>query len=151
MIELEGRPIEIYDLYPTAKATPNEKIVFKDLPRAVDDATIINFLNDQPGIFVKSCVIWARIRDDNNKLTSLYSGDRFVFVKGLFSPALPVTALLDYNKARIWRKSQEKACLRCRQIDHTTIQTNKCGAFISDLNTVTIRSPPKYFMQLLQM
>ena len=141
LIELEGRPIEIYDLYPTAKAIPNEKIVFKDLPPAVDDATIINYLNDQPGIIVKSGVIWARIRDDNNKLTSLYSGDRFVFVKGLFSPALPVTALLDYNRARIWHKSQEKACLRCRQIDHTTIQTNKCGAFTSDLNTVTIRSP----------
>ena len=69
LIELEGRPIEIYDLYPTAKAIPNEKIVFKDLPPAVDDATIINFLNDQLGIFVKSGVIWARIRDDNNKLT----------------------------------------------------------------------------------
>ena len=69
MIELEGRPIEIHDLYPTSKVIPNEKIVFKDLPPAVDDTTIIQYLNKQPGIFVKSGVIWARIRDENNRLT----------------------------------------------------------------------------------
>ena len=141
LIKLEGRPIEIYDVYPTAKAISNEKIVFKDLPPAVDDATIIQLWNDQPGIFVKCGVIWARIRDNNNKLTPLYSGDIFEFVKGLLSPALTVTILLDYNRARIWHKSQENACLRCRQIDHTTIQTNKCGAITSYINTETIRSP----------
>ena len=90
---------------------------------------------------MKSGVIWAQIRDENNRLTHLDSGDRFVFVKGMFSPALPVTALLDFNRARIWHKSQEKACLRCRQIDHTTIQTSMCSAYTSESDTVTIRSP----------
>ena len=33
MIELEGRSIEIHDLYPTSKIIPNEKIFFKDLPQ----------------------------------------------------------------------------------------------------------------------
>ena len=140
-IELEGRAIEIYDLYPTSKIIPNEKIIFKDLPPGVNDTTIINFLSEQPGIFVKSGVVWARIRDNNNLLTPLYSGDRFVFVNGLFSPALPSTSLRDSNRARIWHKSQEKACLRCREIYHSTTQTNKCGAFTSDQNIITIRSP----------
>ena len=98
MIELEGRPIEMHDLYPTSNVVPNDKIVFKDLPPAVDITTIIQYLN-------KSGVIWTQIRDENNRLTPLYSGDRFVFVKGLFSPALPVTALREFNRARIWHES----------------------------------------------
>ena len=38
-IELEGRLIEIHDLYPTSKIIPNEKIIFKDLPPGVNDTT----------------------------------------------------------------------------------------------------------------
>ena len=45
MSELEGRPIEIHDLNPTSKVVPNDKIVFKDLPPAVHDTTIIQYRN----------------------------------------------------------------------------------------------------------
>ena len=38
-------------------------------PPDVDNTAIIQLLNECPDIFVKSCVFWARIRDDNNRLT----------------------------------------------------------------------------------
>ena len=44
VIELEGRAIEIHDLYPTSKIISNENILFKDLPPGVNDTTIIIFL-----------------------------------------------------------------------------------------------------------
>ena len=70
--------IELHDHYPTTKTIPNEKIIFKDLPYDVNNAEIIDFLKNQPGIYVKSDVISARIRDNSNNLTQYYSGDRYV-------------------------------------------------------------------------
>ena len=76
-------------------------------------------------------------------ITILSTDYIYIYIYIYISPALPVTALLDFNRARIWHKSQEKAYLRYRYIDHTTIQTSKCGAFTSEPKTVTIRLPPK--------
>ena len=80
VIDIKCRSIDIHDIYPTSKAIPNEKLVFKDIPFSVNDEEIIKFLNNQPGIIVKSGVIAARIRDNENKLTPFYSGDKFVYV-----------------------------------------------------------------------
>ena len=140
IIEVHGRKIDLHDIYPTSKSVPNEKVIFKDIPLSVDDNEIIEYLNSQPGITVKSGVIAARIRDNNNKLTPFYSGDRFVYVNGLFSPALNNTGMIDNNKCRIWHKSQERACVRCRLIDHNSSDTSKCGAYTEKLNILTIRS-----------
>ena len=87
VIDIKGRLIDIHDIYPTSKAIPNEKLVFKDTPFSVNDEEMIKFLDNQPGIIVKSGVITARIWDNDNKLTPFYSGDKFVYVKGLFSPS----------------------------------------------------------------
>ena len=59
VIEVYGRNIEIHDIYPTAKSIPNEMVVFKDIPLSVNDNKIIEFLNEQPRIVVKSGVIAA--------------------------------------------------------------------------------------------
>ena len=134
VIEVYGRNVEIHDIYPTAKSIPNEKVVVKVIPLSVNDNKIIEFLNEQPGIVVKSGVIAARIRDSNNKITSFYNGDRFVYVKGLFTPVLHNTGLVDHNKCRIWHQSQERACLRCRNTDHT--DTAKCGAYTDEGNII---------------
>ena len=130
---------------PTAKSIPNEKVVFKHIPLSVNDNKIIEFLNEQPGIVVKSGVIAARIRDSNNKLTPFYSGDRFVYVKGLFTPILHNTDLVDYNKCRIWHQSQERACLRCRNTDHATTDTAKCEAYTDEGHIISIISPKNVF------
>ena len=67
---------------------PNEKIVLKDIPVWVPDSDILQFLNKQNGIIVKSGVITARFNYQNNKLTPLFTGDRFVFVKGKMAQAI---------------------------------------------------------------
>ena len=85
--------IEMHIRYPNTKPTPNEKIVFKDLPPWVSDQEILTYLRKQPGIIVKSGVISARFRDTQNKLTPFFSGDRFVFVKGNLTQALHTTVI----------------------------------------------------------
>ena len=138
--------VDIYDKYPSLQNIPNEKILFKDLPLHVKDSEILDFLSKQPGINVRSKVIASRIRDDSNRLTPFYSGDRFVFVKGKFTPALHRNALVNNNKCRIWHKTQEEACERCRNFDHVTHDTDKCDAFTEDSNDVIAFRSPKHVL-----
>ena len=57
------------------------------------------------------------------------------------SQAIHSTALIEHNKCRVWHKSQETACARCRITDHATTNTNRCDAFKEDHNAIIIRSP----------
>ena len=77
-----------HDTYPVSKPIPNEKVLFRDLPQYVSNNAILEFLNDQPGIHVKSGIIFSRLRDSENKLTPYCSGDRFVYVRGNMSQAI---------------------------------------------------------------
>ena len=79
-------------------------------------------------------------------MTPFYSGDRFVFVKGKFSPALHRNALVNYNKCRIWHKTQEEACERCRSSDHVTNDTDKCSAFSDDSDSIIAFRSPKHVL-----
>ena len=86
------------------------------LPQYVSYNAILEFLNDHPGIHVKSGIIFSRLRDSENTLTPYCSGDRFVYVRGNMSQAIYSTALIEHNKCRVWHKSQETACARCRNL-----------------------------------
>ena len=86
-------------------------------------------------------MITARFRDQTNKLTPYFTGDRFVFVKGKMTKALHHSALINYAKCRIWHKSQEVACRRCRHIEHLSTNLKQCNAYMEDQDIVTIRSP----------
>ena len=103
-IEINNIRIELFTTCPKMTPVPNEKIVLKDIPVWVPDSDVIQFLNNQQGIIVKSGVITARFRDLNNKLTPYFTGDRFVFVKGKMTKALHHSALINYAKCRIWHK-----------------------------------------------
>ena len=138
--------VDIHDRYPSTKIIPNEKILFKDLPLHVKDSDIIEFLHGQPGVNVRSKVISSRIRGSDNKLTPFYSGDRFVYVKGNFSPVLHATASINFNKCRVFHKAQEKACERCKQISHSTADTDKCDAFCNDCNDIIAFRSPKHVL-----
>ena len=140
-IEVNKNTIELLSTYPTAKPVPNEKIMFRDIPPSVPDADILKFLHSQPGIQMKSGVIHARIRDHQNKLTNFFSGDRFVYVKGNFTPALHYIGNIDLHRCRIWHKSQSDACERCRSTTHRTHATDKCAGYTEDRNVVSIKSP----------
>ena len=138
--------VEIHRDYPTSKPPPNEKIIFKDIPIDVSDEDIINYLRNHPGIVLKTDVIHGRIRDEkNNILTQFLSGDRFVYVKGNFSPVLHSHANLNSSKCRILHTSQKNACMRCRHRNHLTTDIEHCEAYSNDLNVLIVKSP-KYPM-----
>ena len=138
--------VEMHGNYPMSKHVPNEKITFKDMPIDVSDKDITDYLKSHNGIVIKSGVIHGRIRNDkNNVLTQFLSGDRFVFVKGNFSPVLPSSANLNSIRCRIWHTPQKHACIRCRHTSHSTSETEKCEAFTNDQEVVIIKSP-KYPM-----
>ena len=146
-IIIYNQNVEIHGDYPMSKPVPNEKITFKDIPIDVSDKDIMDYLKSHNGIVIKSGVIHGRIRDDkNNVLTQFLSGDRFVFVKGNFSPVLPSSANLNSNRCRIWHISQKHACMRCRHTSHTTAETEKCEAFTANDQGVVIIKSPKYPM-----
>ena len=129
-IEINNIKIELFTTCPKMTPVPNEKIVLKDIPVWVPDSDVIQFLNNKQGIIVKSGVITARFRDQNNKLTPYFTGDRFVFVKGKMTNALHHSALINYDKCRIWHKSQEVACMRCRHIGHLSTNLKECNAYM---------------------
>ena len=118
-----------------------KKIVLKDIPTWVPDLDVLQFLNKQNGIIVKSRVITVRFRDQNNKLTPFFTGDRFVFVKGEMAQALHHSALIDYAKCQVWHKRQELACRRCMHIGHISTNLKACDAYLEDQSIITIRSP----------
>lgn len=144
--ELDGITISLHDGYPIFRHLPNEKVLFKDLPFWVNNDDIIDYLNNQPGIEVKSAVHYATFRDHQNKLTPYLSGDRFVYIKGNIPQALPDRIILDYNTCRVSHKTQELVCARCRKHGHSHRNTDMCPAYIEkDDNVITIRSP-KYVL-----
>ena len=143
-LHVNNRDVPFYNSYPIAKNVPNEKILFRDIPIGVSDDDIMGFLHSQLGMIVKTGIIPARL------LTSFLSGDRFVYVRSNFSPALHPTAIMGGSKCRVLHKSQYDACLRCRNLDHKTQETHKCDAYADDLDVITIKSPlsplSNYFM-----
>ena len=96
-----------------------KKILYKDRLMDVSDNTILEFLKSQPGMHVKSGVLTSRLQDSENKLTHFFTGDRF---KVEFSPALQSSAIVEFNRCRVWHKAQENSCGRCIKLttEHPT-------------------------------
>ena len=63
-----------------------------------------------------------------------------MYIRGNISQALNSTALIEHHKYRVWHKSQERACARCRQTDHATTNTALRDAFKENPDTIIIRS-----------
>ena len=85
--------------------------------------------------------MFSRIRVNRNKLTPFCTGDRYVYARGNIANAIHTTSLIDQNKCRVWHKTQETACARCRKTDHTSTNTERCDAFGEDPDAILIRSP----------
>ena len=141
MITPDNISIVLFSTYHLSKPVPNDKIILSELPFWVRDQEIIDLLSQHPGIIVKSGVIVSRHRDEHNRLTEYYSGDRFVFVDGKMPTALHSTARIDYNHCKIYHKLQENVCRRCRNVGHLASDLSKCPAYIEDNDGLTIRSP----------
>ena len=140
-IDVDNVSIALYKHFPITKPPPNERITFRGLPFWVTDDDILMYVRSLPGVVVKSGVISSRLRDMNNKLTKFFSGDRFVFVKGKLTHAFHSHAIIRNAKCRIWHKSQEVACKRCRRLGHTYNNTEACKAYKHGDDVINIRSP----------
>ena len=135
--------VKIYEQYPLSnRIIPSEKVLFKDVPFEVNDKDLMDYIISQPGMHVKNRnMIHARLRNREGELTSFYSGDRFLYIKGGFRRALPTEINIDHQTCRIQHKSQDLACKRCRYMGHQDQETEKCNAYINNQNMIAIRSP----------
>ena len=142
MFEIDQQKVELYDVHPAiSNSCPSEKIVFRNVPPSIHNNTLLQFLDDQPGVIIKSKVVSGKIRNERNELTNYYSGERIVYVKGDFSPVLPMYTDIGTHKIRVWHSAQYDACKRCRHIDHGYLETDKCNAYLHDDDVIAFRSP----------
>ena len=142
MFEIDQQKVELYDVHPAiSNSCPSEKIVFRNVPPSIHNNTLLQFLDDQPGVIIKSKVVSVKIRNERNELTNYYSGERIVYVKGDFSPVLPMYTDIGTHKIRVWHSAQYDACKRCRHIDHGYLETDKCNAYLHDDDVIAFRLP----------
>ena len=143
VLNIQNCNVNIHEHNPTIiKNIPSEKKLFKDIPFEISDGELMDYVQSQEGMHVKTkSIIHARIRNKAGQLTAFYSGDRFIYVRAGFRRALPSVIDIDHQGCRILHQSQQKACTRCRYIGHGIDDTGLCEAFSSDQNIITIRSP----------
>ena len=106
------------------------KIVIRDAPFTMDNKEITSYFHaHHPQVVLKSNVLYSKIRDETDDLTSTYNGDRYFYCQAGFSPALPKTAQIAGEKCRIWHRDQKNMCQRCSQMGHITSDIDKCAAY----------------------
>ena len=149
---VRNRKISIYGEYPIInRRPPTERVLFKDLPFHVSDDDILDYLYRFPDITVHSKnIIPARIRNEKNELTPYLSGDRFLYVRGDIKRVLPSVISINNIKCRVFHRSQELACGRCRCMGHSSSNTEACDAHFDDPNVITIRSPKNVLCNFYQ-
>ena len=141
MFEIDQQKVELYDVHPAISNSCPSENVFRNVPPSIHNNTLLQFLDDQPGVIIKSKVVSGKIRNERNELTNYYSGERIVYVKGDFSPVLPMYTDIGTHKIRVWHSAQYDACKRCRHIDHGYLETDKCYAYLHDDDVIAFRSP----------
>ena len=90
---------------------------------------------------VVSDVTYAKMRTEDNRKTTYKTGERFVMAHADFSPSLPGnTQMANYN-VRIWHKSQEVFCRRCKSKNHhKTSDVENCKQFrVNGDDVITFR------------
>ena len=116
---------------------PNERVVIRDLPIFEPDDLILNFLADYPQIQPVGPLDFVKPRSGE-----FINGDRFIYVKGEFTPPLPKDIHLGDHPCRLWHASQKLECLRCHQPTHSTSDTEKCSAYLqSQENIIAFKHP----------
>ena len=109
----------------------NERIVFKDIPVWESDRLIYSYLIDFPNVDPVGAVQFSK-----SPYSNFMNGDRFIYVRGQFSPPFERNVMLGDYPVRIWHTSQSRSCLRCHLDDHSTNQTDKCAAYRPHQNDV---------------
>ena len=69
-----------------------------NIPIGLRNEDILMYLHDEPGILLKTDGVHGRMCDNKNRLTQFVTGERFVYVKGNFSPALPTSAHIQFEQ-----------------------------------------------------
>ena len=139
-IHLGHRVLYLYDAnpYTTRPRVPNERIVIKDLPLYEPHELIYNFLSDHSQIQPV-----GEIKFSKSRTSDFFTGDRYIFVQGEFTPPLPKSIQLGDYQCRVWHASQNSKCLRCRMESHSTTQVEMCPAYASSQSDVIPFKNPK--------
>lgn len=129
-LSINNTLITIYDSMPNENKKqfyiPNERIVFKNVPFYTDNSELIAYLSEHKQIILRSDIHCAQNREGSD-LTPFYNGDRYIYVKGLFTPPLPKNASYNGMRFRIRHSTQDgDQCGRCKSRDHKTSETVKC-------------------------
>ena len=140
-IKYNNRKIELYDTNPFhSPQTPSEKIILKDLPLDMSNDDILDFFEkNYPHIIVRSNVIMSRVPSRSNNLTHFYSGDRMIYARQGFLPALPKQVQIQGEPCKIWHKYQQMLCTRCGSAEHRDIDFVKCDSYEKKTNSDTFR------------
>lgn len=119
---------------------PLEKITFKDIPLGDPNGTTLinNYLREHPHITVTSNVGYSKLQSKSKKDDMLYmSGERFVYAEADFTPALPGNTQIGNYNVRIFHRSQEVFCKRCKTKNmHKTSDVHECAAYRDDQDSV---------------
>ena len=142
-ISIDKHLVQLYDDNPyTHRAgETSEKIVFKGLPFEFQNYHITEFLKKFSQIEPRSNILFAREKNQDNELFSLYlNGERYIFVKGNFTPPLPKEVRINDRHCQIWHRSQKSWCLRCNSNNHGTEKTDQCDAYDANPTAVMFKS-----------
>ena len=141
-LSIENQKIELFDEHPAVShSVSTEKIVFRNVPPHICDEEVLDFLHTQPGVIIKSKVVSGRIRNQKHELSQYYSGEKIVYVKGNFTPALPNFTDFGDFRVRVWHATQNDACQRCRHLGHNHLETDNCDAFLQSDDVIAFKSP----------
>lgn len=124
-ILVRGKEIVLYDQNPyisaqdTINATQpqsNDKLTIQGLPLSLSNDEIRVMLESK-GIKLRSRVNDGFIRDDDGHLTTVKSGDRFVYVEP-FNPPLPRNQLVGNFPCSVIHHGKRQPCLACSEPGH---------------------------------
>ena len=115
---------------------PNERVLFKDIPLLESSNLIYDFLDEHPQVEPVGGVKFSFSRN-----TEYANGDRFIYVRGEFTPPLEKTATLGEHRVRIWHASQSRSCERCGTVEHKTSEIDKCPAYMNNANAIAFKNP----------
>ena len=82
----------------------SEKITILDLPLSFSDDNIISYLKQRTHIKLQTNVMYGKVVNEDNSLSTFENGDRFLYANAGIIPPLPERPVIGGHKCRIFHK-----------------------------------------------
>ena len=136
-ISLRNKYIQLLDKNPyitrnNANDAQNVKITVSDIPLSFDNQCILEHLKTEYDIEPVSDIKYQYERTKEGKLTHYKNGNRFIFVKGPLSKALPRKGQIANFPCRFYHPDQfrDETCDICNQKEHKA-GSKMCEYFVN--------------------